>query len=125
MISLSAARKMKKLEVTEDNTVFTRIRFTRCLYAQLASQKFDCPKPFRLAGYKRSKKDPQKLNYDLGVKISCGLEMLYQLGRQRRNKTEVSLFQLRAPVKITFLQNTGSFKIFQKKQLRNNFWRLF
>jgi len=90
LVSLRAARKMKCFTV-DKTPIFSRIRFTRPLYAQLDSQKFDAPKPFRLAGYKRADNDPKKHAYDLGVKIACGLEILYQDGKPGNVETSANL----------------------------------
>eukprot|EP00494_Astrolonche_serrata_P032907 UN33176 len=86
MISLRAVRKMNKFTPDKKNTVFTTVRFTQTLYAQLDSQQFDVPKHFRLADYKRANTDVKKHAYDLGVKVACGLEMLYQTELKKQNK---------------------------------------
>ncbi|KAI7869680.1 SGT1 protein-domain-containing protein [Spinellus fusiger] len=58
----------------QQGDVDTVLRFTRTTYAQTVSQKFYAPKPFRLPPIS------QKREYaaaELGMKITCGLEMLY------------------------------------------------
>ena len=61
---MSYCLKMKKFTPNEKNTVFSRIRFSHCLYAQLNSQIFDCPKIFRIGGFKRRRADPTKKAFD-------------------------------------------------------------
>ncbi|KAI8637022.1 SGT1 protein-domain-containing protein [Parasitella parasitica] len=52
----------------------TVIQFTKTTYAQTVSQKFYAPKPFRLPSVREKK---QFKLAELGMKVACGLEMLY------------------------------------------------
>lgn len=56
------------------STVETTVKFTRTTYAQTVSQKFYAPKPFRLPSINQKK---QFKYAELGMKVACGLEMLY------------------------------------------------
>ncbi|KAI9442367.1 SGT1-domain-containing protein [Lactarius indigo] len=57
------------------------VRLTRTAYAQLVGQKFYPPKVF---GRWPEKEGSQEWRWkDLGMKIACGFEMLYQEGRAR------------------------------------------
>jgi hypothetical protein len=60
--------------------VWSRVRFTRCLYAQLNSQNFHAPKTYRMPSDIRSLPihDRRRLGAELGLKLVCGLEILYQ-----------------------------------------------
>lgn len=75
---------------------YATVRMSRSLYAQLASQRFYAPKPFERAGWLsisanddlRSLQNVENRRRDIGMKIACGFEMLYQeekssLGRQK------------------------------------------
>lgn len=65
---------------------YATVRMTRSLYAQLASQRFYPPKPFERAGWLdvSADEDPtstqsiESRRRDIGMKIACGFEMLYQ-----------------------------------------------
>lgn len=72
------------------------VRMSRPLYAQLASQRFYPPKPFERAGWltvspnddPTSPQNIESRRRDIGMKVACGFEMLYQeekssLARQR------------------------------------------
>ncbi|KAI9312921.1 SGT1 protein-domain-containing protein [Dichotomocladium elegans] len=72
-MGLKACATMASFPPTQGN-VSTVLTFTRTTYAQTVSQKFYAPKVFRLP--------PMSLKRDykaaeLGMKIACGLEMLY------------------------------------------------
>jgi hypothetical protein len=67
--------------------VYLRLRFTRCLYAQLLQQHFQPPKVFKLAALPAptststaAAADPKRSAQEIGVKVACGLEILYQQG---------------------------------------------
>ncbi|ETK97012.1 hypothetical protein L915_00378 [Phytophthora nicotianae] len=82
-----------------------RVTFSRAMFAQLKQQEFFPPKPFlRLDARYRvlEKKDgehthPDKQAADIGVKLACGLELLYagdtedQLGRPWRQVIDEAL----------------------------------
>ncbi|GAA5860390.1 hypothetical protein JCM3774_000403 [Rhodotorula dairenensis] len=60
--------------------VLVPARLTRPLYSQLILQRFYAPKPFLKAGWfdaKRGRDDER--GREVGMKIACGFEMLYQL----------------------------------------------
>lgn len=71
-VSLKACAAMRKFSPVAN--VEATVRFTKTTYAQLVSQKFYAPKPFRLPPVSR-KKEYQIA--ELGMKLACGLEMLY------------------------------------------------
>ena len=56
IFSFRTENKMNRLPLKE--IVFTRVRFTHFLFAQIMSQRFDCPKLFRLSRFKKDNKDP-------------------------------------------------------------------
>ena len=61
--------------------VGARVRFTRCLYAQLRRQQFHPPRPFR-----KVLPLPHHPLFDaaeLGMKVACGFEMLYDQAMRR------------------------------------------
>ncbi|CAG8598551.1 10756_t:CDS:10 [Paraglomus brasilianum] len=69
-IALRACSRMDKFPPSTSITV--TVKMTRTLYAQLSSQKFHPPKPFKLP-------PPSSSNFksaDLGMKVACGFEIL-------------------------------------------------
>lgn len=71
-ISMKACASMNVFSPV--NTVETTVRFTKTTYAQTVSQKFYAPKPFRLPAINQKR---QYKYAELGMKVACGLEMLY------------------------------------------------
>ncbi|KAG2196589.1 hypothetical protein INT47_004892 [Mucor saturninus] len=78
-ISLKSCARMQTFSPV--NTVETTIQFTRTTYAQTVSQKFYAPKPFRLPSISQKK---QFKYAELGMKLACGLEMLYHQSNTTR-----------------------------------------
>ncbi|CEP09871.1 hypothetical protein [Parasitella parasitica] len=72
-ISMKACATMKTFSPQRGLTE-TVIQFTKTTYAQIVSQKFYAPKPFRLPSVREKK---QFKLAELGMKVACGLEMLY------------------------------------------------
>lgn len=72
-ISMKACATMKTFSPQSGSTE-TVIQFTKTTYAQTVSQKFYAPKPFRLPSVREKK---QFKFAELGMKVACGLEMLY------------------------------------------------
>lgn len=73
-ISMKACASMRTFSPV--NTVETVVRFTKTTYAQTVSQKFYAPKPFRLPAMNQKR---QYKYAELGMKVACGLEMLYHI----------------------------------------------
>ncbi|KAH9853055.1 SGT1 protein-domain-containing protein [Lenzites betulinus] len=79
-LQLRAAQKMARFP--PEPATLTTVRMTRTAYAQLVGQKFHPPKVFgRWAERDGSKEWRWK---DVGMKIACGFEMLYQESKNRR-----------------------------------------
>lgn len=68
------------------------VAFSRCMFAQLKQQQFFTPKPFQknrlyhnvlssAADFSESK-DPEVLAAEIGMKLACGLEILYATGAE-------------------------------------------
>ncbi|KAL9543653.1 hypothetical protein MBANPS3_008012 [Mucor bainieri] len=72
-ISMKACATMKTFS-PQSGLTETVLQFTKTTYAQTVSQKFYAPKPFRLPSVKEKK---QFKFAELGMKVACGLEMLY------------------------------------------------
>ncbi|KAI9361939.1 SGT1 protein-domain-containing protein [Pilaira anomala] len=79
-ISMKACASMNVFSPV--NTVETTIRFTKTTYAQTISQKFYAPKPFRLPAMNQKR---QYKYAELGMKVACGLEMLYYNAQDEPN----------------------------------------
>ncbi|CAL1530846.1 unnamed protein product [Lymnaea stagnalis] len=71
-LELKACRPMKRFK--PDDLVRTRVKMTRCLYAQLVQQQFT---PDRRSGWTIvSPSNPEFLERDIGVKLAHGFEIL-------------------------------------------------
>jgi len=69
-VALKACQKMEKFPPSTSITV--TVKFTKILYAQIVSQRFYPPKPFKLpASTSKNLKTAE-----LGMKLACGFEML-------------------------------------------------
>eukprot|EP01052_Picozoa_sp_SAG31_P023962 SAG31_NODE_2009_length_6673_cov_3.370094_4_plen_588_part_00 len=64
------------------------VSFSRCLYAQLAGQRFAAPKPFTSPAVAAHDEAGTALAIELGVKLACGFEMLYQSGLRNVRRQE-------------------------------------
>lgn len=75
--SMKHAAKMEKFSSSE--IVRVSVRMTRAMYAQLVQQDFRAPN-----GYPMARREEGKEVYaeaELGMKIACGFEMMYQVRR--------------------------------------------
>eukprot|EP01027_Heterolobosea_sp_BB2_P019228 GEZU01027010.1.p1 GENE.GEZU01027010.1~~GEZU01027010.1.p1 ORF type:complete len:480 (-),score=117.29 GEZU01027010.1:375-1814(-) len=72
----TATENDKDKPTTTTTMAFYRVRFTRCLYAQLIQQRFHPPKPFQ--GIVPPPTNKNYKAYELGMKLTCAFEMLYQ-----------------------------------------------
>lgn len=73
---------MERFMPKEHDIEYTIVTMSRCMYAQLVSQKFSPPKI--LASIYRDYNKNKAM--ELGVKIICGFEMMYHKAREKRNK---------------------------------------
>ncbi|KAM3207924.1 hypothetical protein ACQJBY_062915 [Aegilops geniculata] len=65
------------------NMVRTSVRMTKAMYGQLMQQSFQAPRGYPMP---RSEEGPEKwMEAELGMKIACGFEMMYQ---ERRHEVE-------------------------------------
>ncbi|KAI8995380.1 SGT1-domain-containing protein [Trametes punicea] len=79
-LQLRAAQKMTRFP--PEPSVLVSIKMTRTAYAQLVGQRFHPPKVFgRWAEREGSKEWRWR---DIGMKIACGFEMLYQESKNRK-----------------------------------------
>ncbi|KAI0304748.1 SGT1 protein-domain-containing protein [Russula brevipes] len=93
-VQLRAAHKMSRFP--PQPCVLRIVRLTRIAYAQLVGQKFYPPKTF---GRWQEKEGTVQWRWrDLGMKISCGFEMLYQESGVRGDKSNTRLADLNATV---------------------------
>lgn len=86
--SMKACAAMKTFPPHEGSTE-TIIRFTKTTYAQAKSQKFYAPKPFRLPSAVHEK--TRFAQAELGMKVACGLEMLYYNQQQQQEDTTMDV----------------------------------
>ncbi|KAI0001888.1 SGT1 protein-domain-containing protein [Russula vinacea] len=93
-VQLRAAHKMTRFP--PQPCLLRTVRLTRTAYAQLVGQKFYPPKVF---GRWQEKEGTSQWRWrDLGLKISCGFEMLYQEGGARKDKSNTSLGDLNTAI---------------------------
>ena len=69
-----------------ENDLTVRVRFTRCLYAMLAKPRY---LPDKKSGWKiPMQSDPSYKAWDLGMKLTCGFEMLAAQASKRKSGRE-------------------------------------
>ncbi|TFY56123.1 hypothetical protein EVJ58_g7833 [Rhodofomes roseus] len=85
-LQLRAAHKMSRFP--PEPSVLTSVKMTRTAYAQLAGQKFYPPKVF---GRWQEVEGTQEWRWrDIGMKIACGFEMMFQESKGRSDYTRIS-----------------------------------
>jgi len=83
---MKACQTMKQFNPTNAR-VLVMTQFTKCLYAQLHNQKLVVPPA--IFGSLPPSNHPNFKAYDMGIKLSCGFEILYnQLSLNQENKSE-------------------------------------
>ncbi|KAI0757270.1 SGT1-domain-containing protein [Daedaleopsis nitida] len=80
-LQLRAAQKMARFP--PEPAVLSSVKMTRTAYAQLLGQKFHPPKIFGRWAEREGTKEWKWR--DVGMKIACGFEMLYQESKNRKN----------------------------------------
>lgn len=78
-LQLRAANRMTRFP--PEPSVITSVKITRTAYAQLIGQTFYPPKPF--GRWQEVQGSPEWRRRDVGMKIACGFEMLYQESKGR------------------------------------------
>ncbi|EPS73304.1 suppressor-like protein, partial [Genlisea aurea] len=80
--SMKYASKMERFlpQGKEEEMVEVMIRMPRAMYAQLVQQKFQAPSCFPMPDRNNMVK---YLQSEMGMKISCGFEMMYQLRKKQ------------------------------------------
>ncbi|CAO2163186.1 unnamed protein product [Urochloa humidicola] len=72
--------------------VRTSVRMTRAMYAQLVQQNFQAPKGYPMP---RREEGPEKwMEAELGMKIACGFEMMYQERRRQGEEGKGSTWEV-------------------------------
>lgn len=74
----------------EEEMVEVVVRMSRAMYAQLVQQKFQAPSCFPMPERSNIRK---YLEAELGMKISCGFEMIYQLRNKQGNEGKGSTWE--------------------------------
>ncbi|KAL6661330.1 hypothetical protein ACP70R_000714 [Stipagrostis hirtigluma subsp. patula] len=84
--------------------VRTSVRMTRAMYAQLVQQNFQAPRGYPMP---RREEGPEKwMEAELGMKIACGFEMMYQERRRQGEEGKGSTWE----VYRKSLEKTGCFE---------------
>ncbi|RLN05512.1 hypothetical protein C2845_PM13G18860 [Panicum miliaceum] len=88
----------------EVEMVRTSVRMTRAMYAQLVQQNFQAPRGYPMP---RREEGPEKwMEAELGMKIACGFEMMYQERRRQGEEGKGSTWE----VYRKSLEATGCFE---------------
>ncbi|KAL2504499.1 Protein SGT1-like protein [Abeliophyllum distichum] len=91
--SMKDAAKMKRFlpKGKEEEMVEVVISMPRAMYAQLVQQKFQAPRIYPMPA---SRSDVgQYMEAELGMKISCGFEMMYQLRKRQGEEGKGSTWE--------------------------------
>ncbi|KAL6859400.1 hypothetical protein ACP4OV_017659 [Aristida adscensionis] len=84
--------------------VRTSVRMTRAMYAQLVQQNFQAPRGYPMP---RREEGPEKwMEAELGMKIACGFEMMYQERKRQGEEGKGSTWE----VYRQSLETTGCFE---------------
>ena len=76
-------RMMKHFSPSTNDCVMTRVRFSKCLYAMLSKPKYF---PDKRSGWKiPPDTDPTHKASELGMKLTCGFEMLAAQAEKRNS----------------------------------------
>ncbi|KAL4243144.1 Ecd family protein [Abortiporus biennis] len=104
-LQLRAAHRMSRF--TPEPSVLATIKMTRPAYAQLVGQKFYPPKVF---GHLTAQEGTPEWRWrDIGMKIACGFEMLYQESKNKNAVLKQKLLSDDAR-KVTLYQNPDFLK---------------
>ncbi|KAH7915115.1 SGT1-domain-containing protein [Hygrophoropsis aurantiaca] len=127
-IQLRAAHRMTRFP-PQPSTLRT-IRMTRTSYAQLVGQKFYPPKIF--GRWTEQEGTDQWRWRDIGMKLACGFEMLYQESKSRSDITDVDAINASAdarkealrrnPDYITYIKNLISAGYFKGEVEGSQLW---
>lgn len=64
---------------------------SRAMYAQLVQQRFQAPRCYPMPD---SSNEGKYVEAELGMKIACGLEMMYQLRKKQTDEGEGSTWEV-------------------------------
>lgn len=88
----SVCTKMEVFSPVEQPPQQRMVAFSRCMFAQLKQQQFFAPKPFQKSpsyhdvlssdAETTQSTDPEVLAAEIGMKLACGLEILYATGAE-------------------------------------------
>ncbi|KAI0076274.1 SGT1-domain-containing protein [Panus rudis PR-1116 ss-1] len=85
-LQLRAAHRMSRFP--PEPSVLTTVKMTRTSYAQLMGQRFYPPKVF--GRWQENEGTPEWRRRDIGMKIACGFEMLYQESKNKATVQNIS-----------------------------------
>lgn len=103
-------------------TVESTIRFTKTTYAQTVSQKFYAPKPFRLPSINQKK---QFKYAELGMKVACGLEMLYHSSTRDTNTMTIQDYDFEKDKKYTaYVAHLTKLGYFRSERMGSQLYKL-
>ncbi|GES93477.1 protein ecdysoneless homolog [Rhizophagus clarus] len=112
-IALKACQKMENFSPSASITV--TVKFTKTLYAQMISQRFLPPKPFKLpASTSKNFKAAE-----LGMKLACGMEILCT----DKHYTKLATKSSEMNVETYPFNEDPEWKLFRDKLVKRNFFR--
>ncbi|TFY65920.1 hypothetical protein EVG20_g5167 [Dentipellis fragilis] len=127
---LRAAQKMSRFP--PEPSVLRPVKMTRTAYAQLAGQKFHPPKVF--GRWQERENSPEWRWRDIGMKIACGFEMLYQESKGRTEGANATLDSIKSsadarrdalrrdPEYVKYIQSLHSAGYFQGEIEGSQLW---
>ncbi|KAI8147285.1 SGT1 protein-domain-containing protein [Fennellomyces sp. T-0311] len=117
-VGLKACSMMRQFPPHE--SVTTTVAFTKTTYAQTVSQKFYPPKPFHLPPV-RDKRSFARA--ELGMKVACGLEMLYCQHDKTESGTESAAVDPNDPIYKQFLARLTRLGYFRQERQGSSLYR--
>ncbi|THH09887.1 hypothetical protein EW145_g1723 [Phellinidium pouzarii] len=118
-IQLRAAHRMSRFP--PQNPVLTPVRMTRTAYAQLVGQKFHPPKVF---GQFKEREETREWRWrDVGMKIACGFEMLYQESKSRAEGTSLDIQKVSADARKDALRRNPEYIEYIEKLASTGYFR--
>ncbi|KAH8120600.1 SGT1-domain-containing protein [Phellopilus nigrolimitatus] len=118
-IQLRAAHRMSRFP--PQPSALTPVRMTRTAYAQLTGQKFHPPKIF--GQFKERESTPEWRWRDIGMKIACGFEMLYQESKSRAEGTSIDAQRVSADARKDALKRNPEYIDYIKSLVSTGYFR--
>ncbi|KAL5534603.1 hypothetical protein ACEPAG_1066 [Sanghuangporus baumii] len=118
-IQLRAAHKMSRFP--PQTSMLSPVRMTRTAYAQLSGQKFHPPKAF---GQFKEREGTREWKWrDIGMKIACGFEMLYQESKSKAEGISADVLKSSTEARKDALRRNAEYVEYIQKLKSNGYFR--